>query len=46
MKSLFIICACLLAAFTLNSHAIEQSTQLNETKQTQQKKRTAATRRA
>jgi hypothetical protein len=37
MKSLFIICACLLAAFTLNSHAIEQSTQLNETKQTQQK---------
>lgn len=37
MKSLFIICACLLAAFTLNSHAIEQSTQLDETKQTQQK---------
>ncbi|MDX1728285.1 MAG: nuclear transport factor 2 family protein [Pseudoalteromonas tetraodonis] len=37
MKSLFIICACLLAVFTLNSHAIEQSTSLNETKQTQQK---------
>lgn len=37
MKSLFIICACLLAAFTFNSHAIEQSTSLNETKQTQQK---------
>ena len=35
MKSLFIICVCLFAAFTLNSHAIEQSTPLNETKQTQ-----------
>ncbi|MFP3458967.1 hypothetical protein R0J89_22200, partial [Psychrobacter sp. SIMBA_152] len=35
--SLFIICACLLAAVTLNSHAIEQSTPLDETKQTQQK---------
>ncbi|QBJ64392.1 nuclear transport factor 2 family protein [Pseudoalteromonas sp. DL-6] len=35
MKSSFIICVCLFAAFTLNSHAIEQSTPLNETKQTQ-----------
>jgi len=35
MKSSFIICVCLFAVFTLNSHAIEQSTPLNETKQTQ-----------
>ncbi|WP_372859088.1 nuclear transport factor 2 family protein [Pseudoalteromonas sp.] len=35
MKSSFIICACLLAALTQNSHAVEQSTPLNETKSTQ-----------